>query len=99
MRGLDSTCLLPLNTIASRIDPIEQYENNVNQLLDYMATYPNAVVGFHASDMILRTNTDVSYITEPQACSGAAGYFFLGNIPSKYAQGDLKGLVHVNCNI
>ena len=50
-----------------------------------MATHPNAVVRFHASDMILRANTDASYLTEKQARSLAAGYFFLGSIPSKYA--------------
>ena len=52
-----------------------------------MATYPNAVVQFHASDMILRAGTDGLYLTEPQAHSSAAGYLFLGSIPSKCAQG------------
>ena len=38
--------------MATRSDPIEQDENNARRFLDYMATYPNAVVIFHASDMI-----------------------------------------------
>ena len=56
-------------------DPTEQYNKNVHQFLDYMATYPNAVVIFHASDMILRANTDASYLTEPEARSHTAGFF------------------------
>ena len=57
-------CLVPLSTIAKRNDPTEQYEKNVHQCLDYMATYLNAVVRFHASDIILRAYMDASYLTE-----------------------------------
>ena len=64
-------------------DPIEQDEKNLHQFLDYIAKNPNAVVRFQASDMILRADTDASYLTEPEACSHAAGYFFLGGIPFK----------------
>ena len=41
-----------------------------------MATYPNAVVIFHATDMILCADTGASYLTEPEACSRSAGYFY-----------------------
>ena len=61
-----------------------------------MATYPNAVVRFHASDMILRADTDASYLTEPEALSHAAGYFFLGSIPSKYARERLNVPIYAN---
>ena len=79
-RDADNKFLVPLSSIVSIIDPTEQYENIVNQFLDYMATYPNAVNRFHASDNILRANTDASYMTEIQACSRAAGYFFLKSV-------------------
>ena len=52
--------------------PIEQDEKNVHQFLYHMATYSNAMVRFHASDMILHANTDASYMTEPEARSCAA---------------------------
>ena len=55
----------------SIIDPTEQDQNSLNQFLDYMATNPNAAVRFHASDMILHADTDVLYLTEPQARSRA----------------------------
>ena len=80
MRGVDNTLLVPLRTISTKNEPIEQDEKNVHQFLDYMVTYPNAVVIFHTSDIILRAGTDASYLTEPQSCSFAVGCFFLGII-------------------
>ena len=68
-RGVDNKCLVPLITTATICYLTEQDEKNVHQFLDYMATYPNAVVRFHASDIVLSSNTDVSYLIEPQAHS------------------------------
>ena len=68
-RGVNVTCLLKLRKMVTRNEPIEKYEKNVHQLLDYMATNPNALVIFHASDMILHADTDASYLTKPEACS------------------------------
>ena len=75
MRGVDTTCLVPLSTMTTRNDPTKQDEKNLHQFLDYMATYPNAVVIFHASDMILCADTKSSYRIEPEVRSCAAGYF------------------------
>ena len=79
--GVDNTCLLLLIVMSPRIEPTKQDENNKNQFLDYIETHPDAVVWFHASDMILRADTDSSYLTKPQACSRDAGCFFLGSTP------------------
>jgi hypothetical protein len=48
------------------------------QLLDYLATHPNATVHFHASDMILNIHSDASYLSEANAHSRACGHFFMG---------------------
>ena len=80
-------------------DSTEQDEKNVDQFFDYMETYPNAVVQFHASDMILRADTDTSYLNEPEARSCAAGYFFLGNIPSKCVWERLNGPFIPMCSV
>ena len=61
--------------MATRNDPTEQDKKNVHQFLDYMATYLNVVVGFHTSDIILRTNTDASYLTVTESHSHDARYF------------------------
>ena len=58
MRGVYSTCLVLLSTMEKINGPIEQDDKDVHQFLDYMETYPNEVVSFHASGMVLRANTD-----------------------------------------
>ena len=85
--------------MTTRSDPPWQSEKNVHKFLDYMATYRMAVIRFHASGMILCSNTDASYMTEPQERSCAACYFILGITPSKCARERLNGPIHVNCNI
>eukprot|EP00957_Ditylum_brightwellii_P035238 2672432-Ditylum_brightwellii.AAC.1 len=52
-------------------------EEACHQLLDYVATHPNAAVCFVASDMILVVHSDVSYLSESKARSRAAGHFYL----------------------
>ena len=83
----------------TRNDLTEQDEKYFHQFLDYMATYPNAVVIFQASDIILDADTNVSYLSEPEARSHTAGYFFLESIPSKCAQERLNVPIHLNGNI
>jgi hypothetical protein len=48
------------------------------QLLGYLTTHPNAMVRFHASDMILNIRSDASYLLEANAHSQACGHFFMG---------------------
>ena len=64
--------------MATKIYPTEQDKKNVHQFLDYMATYPNAVVRFQDSGMILRVGNDASYLTEPESRSCASGCFSWG---------------------
>ena len=56
-----------------------------------MATDPNEVVRFYASDMILCADTDASYLIEPKAHIYATGEFILGITPSKFARERLNG--------
>eukprot|EP00804_Cyclotella_cryptica_P021686 CCRYP_018270-RC/>CCRYP_018270-RC protein AED:0.44 eAED:0.47 QI:0/-1/0/1/-1/0/1/0/186 len=49
------------------------------QLLDYLATQEEAVLTYHASDMVLAAHSDASYLSEPQARSRAGGHFFLSS--------------------
>ena len=48
------------------------------QLMDYLATHPDATVRFHASDMILNVHSDASYLSKANAHSRACGHFFMG---------------------
>lgn len=50
-------------------------------LLDYAATYPDAMIRFYGSDMILHVSSDAAYLVLPDARSRVAGYYFLSNMP------------------
>jgi hypothetical protein len=48
------------------------------QLLDYLATNPDATIQFRASDMIMNVHLDALYLSEANARSHACGHFFHG---------------------
>jgi len=74
-RAIDHTTLPGLSGIASKqADARESTEERAEQLLDYLATHPDAVVRYYASDMILNIHSDASYLSEPRARSRIAGY-------------------------
>jgi hypothetical protein len=50
-----------------------------NQLLDYLATHPDAAIRYHASDTILHIHSDASYLSVSNGQSRLGGLFFLGN--------------------
>jgi len=86
-RAVDIMVLIALSSIAS-----EQTRGTTNmmakakQLLDYLATHPDATIRFRASDMILNVHLDASYLLETKAHSRACGHFFIGWSPK---DGDL----------
>ncbi len=55
----------------------------VTQFLDYAATHPDAIVTYHASNMVLAGHSDVSYLSESNAHSRAGGHFFMSNNTAK----------------
>ena len=76
-RAVDSTILVALSTIASaQATPTTDTMRKTKQLLDYVATHPDAILSFKASDMILAVHSDASYLSEAQARSRAGGHFF-----------------------
>ena len=60
----------------------------VMQFLDYAATYPNAIVTYHASNMVLAGHSDTSYLSESNARSQAGGQFFMSNNTTKPPNND-----------
>ena len=99
-RAVDPTILLALNDIASQqAKPTEQTRKRVHQLLDYMATHPDAVVRFRKSAMILNIHSDASYLSASNARSRASGYFFLGDLPTDKKPIFLNGAIQVLCTV
>jgi hypothetical protein len=99
-RAVDMTVLMALSTIASeQTKGTERTLEKAYQVLDYLATHPNAVVRFRVSDMVLNIHSDASYLSEPKARSRACGHFFMGALPKDGKPIKLNGAFHTLCSI
>jgi hypothetical protein len=103
-RAIDSTMLIALGSLAAVQTKATQLTNTaVSQLLDYAATYPDAVVCFCSSAMILTIDSDATYLSEAKACSHAGRLFFLCEPPPSLAPAaaapPLSSAIHMNSNI
>jgi hypothetical protein len=79
-RAVDSTLLCPISAIASQSSkPTKDTMRQTLQLLDCLATQEDAILSYHASDMVLAVNSNASYLSKPKAHSRAVGFFFLFN--------------------
>jgi hypothetical protein len=84
-RAVEPTVLMPLNDIATeQTKETAKIQAATNQLLDYLATHPDATIRYHASDMILHIHSDASYLSVSNARSRLVGLFFLGNTPPEH---------------
>ena len=83
--AIDCTLATALNDIArQQSSPIETVKKKCIQLMDYVATYPNCYLRYHASDMILNIDSDAAYLVLPKAKSRIAGYYHLSSSPTTY---------------
>ena len=79
-RAVDPTLLAALSTITTRqANGTRAVANTCHQLLDYVATHPNAGLRYHACDMILAIHTDASYLLEMGGKIHSARHFYLTN--------------------
>jgi hypothetical protein len=70
---------MPLNDIAKeQTKATEKTQAAKNQMLDYLATHPDATIRYHASDMVLHIHSDASYLSVSNARSCLGGLVFLG---------------------
>jgi hypothetical protein len=75
---------MSLNDIATeQTKAIEKAQASKNQMLDYLATHPDATIRYHASDMILHIHSNASYLSVPYARIHLGGLFFCGDKPPK----------------
>jgi hypothetical protein len=79
-RAVDPTVLMPLNDIATeQTKATEKTQAVTNQLLDYLATHPDATIRYNASDLILHIHSDASYLSVSNARSRLGCLFFCGD--------------------
>jgi hypothetical protein len=106
--AVDSTLLVAISSLSS-----EQTKGTIHtmkkitHLLNYCLTHPEATIRYNKSEMVLHIESDVSYLSESQMRSCAAGYFYLSqtpNHPSKPpaptdAAPPINGALTLLCNI
>ena len=68
-------------------------------MMDYLHTYPDAVIRFYASDMILKITSDAAYLVLPKARSRAAVHYHLGWINDDRTNGPLEVLCQTIKNV
>jgi hypothetical protein len=79
-RAVDPAVLMPLNDIATeQTKATEKTQAATNQLLDYLATHPDATIRYHASELILHIHSDASYLSVSNARSRLGGLVFCGD--------------------
>ena len=99
-RAVDLTALMSLSTIASEQAKATGHTiETMEQLLDYMASNPDATMRFRASDMILNIHSDASYLSVRSGRSRACGHFFLGWMPKDGEAIRLNGAIFTLCTI
>jgi hypothetical protein len=83
-RAVDPTVIMPLNDKENeQTTAAEKTKTAADQLLDYLATHPDAEIRFHASGMILHIHSDASYLSVSKERSRLEGLVYLGyNTPN-----------------
>jgi hypothetical protein len=77
-RSCDPTMLTALNKLAlSQANGTQKVLDAANHFLQYAASWPDAVLVFHASDLCLAAHSDASYLSETNSRSRAAAVVYL----------------------
>jgi hypothetical protein len=83
-RTVDPTMLVAIGSIATSLaSATKTTMDEITHLLNYFATNPDAVIQYHASDMVLHTDSYAVYLVAPKARSSAAGFHYLSSKPAK----------------
>ena len=78
LRAVNNKLILALSAIGSQQASVtEDTAAAIEQLLDYVATYPNDGILFIKSDMILAAHADAGFLNESRARSRAGAHIFL----------------------
>ena len=103
--AVDPTMLVAIGSIAATQAKATQATlDAIVHFLNYAASHPDAVIRYHASDMILHNHSDGSYLSEPKARSRVGGHFFLSQNPTDPTKPPTtpprnNGPIHTTCNI
>ena len=102
-RAVEQSILPALGEISiAQSKPTEKTKSELKMLMDYLATYPNAVLRYWAGDMQLYVESDAAYLVLPGAKSHIAGYYILSNTTNKERPSPIfiecEAIRHVVCS-
>jgi hypothetical protein len=81
---INSAMLAALGSIATqKANPTKNTMKKVRQFLDYASNHPDAIIIYHASDMVLVGHRDASYLSKSKAHSWAGKHFFTTSSTAK----------------
>ena len=84
LRAVDPTMMHALNDLPTAITRgTQETMKALNQFLDYCGNHSNAIIRYHASDMVKWIHSDAGYNNTTKARSRDGGHFYLGNFPDK----------------
>ena len=103
--AVDNTIIVTLSTIASeQSTATTNTAKKITQLLNYLATNPDATIRYTRSDIVLWVHSNASYLSCPKARSRSGGMHFLSNKPltphdPKTFEPTFNGIVYVVCKM
>ena len=87
---------MALNTKATQQEnAIEHTAMLVTHMQNYCAKFPDAILTYDASDMILHIQSDASYLSEPKVKSRGGGYLYLSKNTESPTDAQHNG--HIYC--
>ena len=97
-KALDHTILPALNEIASeQSSPTQSIKEKSQQLMEYVAIYPNAYIRYYASNIIFNIDSDAAYLVAKKAQSRVAGYYHLSFDPKLIKNIPFNEAIHIEC--
>ena len=102
-RAVDQTILPALGEISiQQSTPTKNTKCELEMLMDYLHTYPSAVLRYYAGEMQLSVESDAAYLILPGAKSRIAGYYVLNNSTNNKKPSPIfvecKAIRHVVCS-
>ena len=96
-RAVNNKLLVALSAIGSQqAEATEDTASAIEQLLDYVATYPNDGILFRKIDMILAAHADAGFLNESRARSRAGAHIFLSeNEPKPKLNGPILTIAQI----
>ena len=96
-RAVNNKILVELSAIgAQQAAATEDTAKAIEQLLDYVATYPNDGILFRKSDMILAAHADAGFLNESRSRSRAGAHIFLSeNEPKPKLNGPILTIAQI----